>query len=117
GATPRRASWSRGLHQQRGQRVADAVRDGRAAPALAVDEHVYEPAFGGKVVLAGAEQSDAVAHAAVAQLLHAHPGIDAARERDLAQESAVRFRAQADRGAAMDVEAALGDQEGVDHRV
>ena len=44
---------------------------------------MHEPAFGGRLVLAGAEQADAVAHAAVAQLLHAHPGIDAAQQYNL----------------------------------
>src|SRR5690606_9160165 len=87
------------------------------AAGLAVDEHVHEPAFGRRFFLAGAEQADAVAHAAVAQLLHPQTGIDAAGEGDLAQETAVRFGAQTDRRATVDVEPALGDQVRVDHRV
>src|SRR5690606_29288765 len=87
------------------------------AAAAAVHEDVHEPAFGRRLVLAGAEQADAVAHAAVAKLLHAQAGVDAAGEGDHAQEAAGRFGAQADRGAAVDVEPAFGDQVGVDHGV
>src|SRR5690606_19455557 len=80
-AAPRRASRSRrGRRQQRLQGGADAFGDRRAAAAVAVDEDVHEPAFGRRLVLAGAEQADAVADAAVAKLLHAQAGVDAAGE-------------------------------------
>src|SRR5690606_12844772 len=117
-AAPRRASRSRrGRRQQRLQGGADAFGDRRAAAAVAVDEDVHEPAFGRRLVLAGAEQADAVAHAAVAKLLHAQAGGDAAGAGDHAREAAVRFGGEADRGAAVAVEPAFGDQVGVDHGV
>src|SRR5690606_36936817 len=55
--------------------------------------------------------------AAVAQLLHAQPGVDASGKGDRAQEAAVGFGAQPDGRAAVDVEPAFGDQVRVDHRV
>jgi hypothetical protein len=60
------------------------------------------------------EDADRIPHAGVAELLHSQPGGDGVGEGDGVLERTLRFDADADHGAAVDVETALLDEEPVD---
>jgi hypothetical protein len=78
---------------------------------------VHEVALGRGLVGALAEDAELVADARLAQAADAQPDLDRLREREPRAVLAVRLDAEADHVAALDVQAALADQPGVDRRV
>src|SRR6185437_121918 len=71
----------------------------------------------GRRRIALAKDRDLVAHAAVAKLAHAQPGIDGFREGDRLEIATERLDHEADHRTLLDVEAALSDQVFVHYRV
>src|SRR5207248_2391822 len=90
-------------------------RNRRRPPRHTVDEDVDEGPLGAKDL--AMEDANRIPHAAVAELLHAQPGGDGVGEGDGVLVRALRLDADADHGAAIDVEAALLDQVSIDDGV
>src|SRR3546814_16700917 len=80
-------------------------------------EHVHEPAFGGRRVLILAKQADFVTDAGPTEMGDAQAGVDSVGKGEGVNKLAMRFRAQSDQRAAVNVESAVPDQIFIDHRV
>src|SRR3546814_2609028 len=70
-----------------------AVQRDRSA-RFAVDEHVHEPAFGGRRVLILAKQADFVTDAGPTEMGDAQAGVDSVGKGEGVNKLAMRFRAQ-----------------------
>src|SRR3954453_23711947 len=96
------------------QRGAQVVGEGSRRAGVAVHVDVHEVALGGGDVFALAEDAELVAHAAGAQVGHAHTDLHRLRKGERAVVAAPRLHHQADHGARGGAGDAAGGQEAVD---